>query len=116
MCLSWPAVNYSDAETINHIGLMSTPEKPSDGVLGAFSPLQSEQRGSSDNSWGSCNSVAKHFCPDFWQNTEEMLNPHIFRGWEIRAEAHYVNERQNALCTSGCVSSSARAAGEISSV
>lgn len=50
MCLSWPAVNHSDAEEINHIGLMSTAEKPSDGVLGAHSPLQGEQRGSSDNS------------------------------------------------------------------
>lgn len=52
MCLSWPAVNYSDAEKINHTGLMSTAEKASDGVLGAHSPLQCEQRGSSDPSWG----------------------------------------------------------------
>lgn len=50
MCLSWPAVNYSDAEKINHVGLMSTPEKPSDDIPGASS-LQSEQRGSTDNSW-----------------------------------------------------------------
>lgn len=42
MCLSCPAVNYSDAEKINHIGLMSTPEKPSDDIPGAYSPLQYE--------------------------------------------------------------------------
>lgn len=33
MCLSCPAVNYNDAEKINHIGLRSTPEKPSDDMF-----------------------------------------------------------------------------------
>jgi len=33
MFLSCPAVNYSDAEKINHIGLRTTPEKPSDDMF-----------------------------------------------------------------------------------
>lgn len=39
-----------------------------------------------------------------------MLNLHIFRVCEIRAQARYVNERQNALCVSGSVSSALRSA------
>lgn len=85
VCWSWPAVNYRDAEKINHVGhLMSTPEKPSDGVPGASSPLQCEQRGSSDNSgdvdrepW---NSNQQNISVHSGRKGEEMLTPHTFRG------------------------------------
>lgn len=84
MCLSCPAVNYSDAEKINHIGLMSTPENPLMIFLELILLCSRNKEVPliipGDVDWESCNSVAKRCCPDFWQNGRGNAEPTHIQG------------------------------------